>query len=253
MWSNLKSLQLQKNGLHFRDLKIFAIISLTTCFFIIFFSIAGHFLTPSKLIPSSFIGGTIGITSGTYFCFSQKFIGKANIIPVTICTLIIFGVVSFISVFNFDNPLLIVSCFLLIGLSTIISNKYFQKFHNISRNNLFGILGLFLLLPAFYFVIAAILKFKFGFSFLFNLIDALLSRTNGQANFNAITPFLFGGGLILSFLLNVYSQIEINKSGSYVFSYKISAIKIRPLNLGVLIITGIVGLIIASYLLLENL
>ena len=244
---------MKKIGLHYRDLKIFAIISLATCFFIILFSLVGHFLTPSKLIPSSFIGGTIGLTSGTYFCFKQKIIGKANFIPVTICTLITFGVVSFIIVFNFSNPLLIVSCFFLIGLATMISNKYFQKFHNISRNNLFGILGLFLLTPAFYFVIAAILKFQFGYSFLFSFIDTLLSRTHGQANFNAVTPFLFGGGLILSFLLNVYSQIEINKSGSYIFRYKISAIKIHPLNLSILIITGIVGLTIASYLLLENL
>jgi hypothetical protein len=127
-----------------------------------------------------------------------------------------------------------------------------QKFHNISRNKLFGILGLVLLLPAFYFVLAAILKYQFGFSFLFSFIDLILSRPHGQANFNAITPFLFGGGLVLSFLLNLYSQIKINKGGSYIFNYKISTIKIRPLNLSVLIITGIVGLTIASYLLVEN-
>jgi hypothetical protein len=241
-----------KNILRKRDLKIFAIISLTTGIFIFSLSIVGHFLTPSKLIPSSFIGGTIGLTSGIYFCFRKKIISKENFIPVTICTLISFGIVSFIIVFNFNNPILIVGCFFFIGLAAIISNRYFQKFHNISRNKLFGILGLLLVLPAFYFIIAAILKFQFGFSFLFSFIDTLLSRTNGQANFNAITPFLFGGGLILSFLLNVYSQIEINKNGSFIFNYKISAIKIRPLNLSVLIITGIVGLTIASYLLLEN-
>jgi hypothetical protein len=228
-------------------------ISIATGFFILLFSLAGHILTPGKLIPSSFIGGTIGIITGTYICFKQNTIDKTKLLPVTLCSLYAFGLVSFIIVFNFDKPLLILFCFLLFGLATLIINRYFFKKNNFSRNKFYGAIGLLFSFPALYFIVASILKFQLGYDFLFYPVDAILSQPNGQTNFNAITPFLFGGGLLLSFSLNFFTQFKIQKTDKNILHYKISGLSDSHLNLYVLLITGVVGLAIIAYLAVENL
>jgi hypothetical protein len=63
--------------------KIFVSLSFITGSSIVLFSLIGHFLTPTKLIPSSFIGGTFGIVLATLFCFKQKYIDRTNLLPVT--------------------------------------------------------------------------------------------------------------------------------------------------------------------------
>jgi hypothetical protein len=80
----------------------------------------------------------------------------------------------------------------------------------------------------------------------------LLSRTNGQENFNAITPFLFGGGLVLAFWVNLFTQIEsIGTTNN--FSYKSLRLRFKTLNVIVVILTGLTGFAILSYLAVENL
>jgi hypothetical protein len=235
-----------------RDIKTFTIISFATGISIIVFSLVGHFLTPTRLIPWSFVGGTIGLLLGAHFSYRRNYIRKADLFPVVLCSLISFGVVSFVIVFNFNNPLLIVGCFPLIGLATVTSNHYFAHHPNVSASKIYGTLGLILAFPALYFAVASIWKFQMGYDFLFGFFENLLSRTNGQANFNAITPFLFAGGLLLAFGLNLFSQIEITGTNTNIFSCKIQRVKIKALNLAVVIMTGLIGLTILSYLALEN-
>src|SRR5258706_6242056 len=236
-----------------RDLKTFAVVNFATGIIMISSSITGHYLTPYKLIPSSVIGGTIGLLSGVYLCFKLNYIDKKTFFPVLLSSIIYFGVISFIAVFNLNNPVLILVGFSLTGLSTIISNRYFANHPYISTSKIYGTLGLILAFPALYFVIAAILKFQFANNFLFGFVETLLSRTNGQENFNAITLFLFGGGLLLAFGLNIFSQIEIIRTNTNIFSYKIVRLRPQALNLSVVVITGFIGLIILSYLAIENL
>src|SRR2546423_3695510 len=174
-----------------RDLKTFVIVSLAIGLFIILFSLIGHMLTPGKLIPSSFLGGIIGLLIGIYICFRQNYISKEGLLPVLLCSLFAFGLVSFIIVFNFDKPLFIFFCFLLLGLTLLISNHYFSVRRDFSRDKFYGIMGLLLSCPALYFIIASIVKFQLGVGFLFHPVDRLISQPNGQTNFNAITPFLF--------------------------------------------------------------
>ena len=235
-----------------RDLKTLVIVNFTTAILMILFSVVGHFLTPYKLIPSSVIGGTTGLLSGVYFCFRLNYIDKRNFSAVLLCSLIYFGAISFVCVFNLNNPFVIIVGFSLTGLVTIISNRFFENNPNISTNKIYGTLGLILAFPALYFVVASISKFQFGYGFLFSFVDNLLNRTNGQENFNAITPFIFGGGLMLAFALNVFSQIE-NIRTTNNFSYKSLRLRLKALNLIVVIISGSVGLAILSYLAVENL
>ena len=248
----LKTHDMQNSNFLTRDLKTFVVVNFATGIFMILSSIIGHYLTPYKLIPSSVIGGTIGLLSGVYFCFQLNYIDQRSFFPVFLSSLIYFGVISFVAVFNLNNPVLILVGFSLTAMTTIISNRYFINHHYISTSKIYGTIGLMFAFPAFYFVVASILKFQFGHNFLFAFVENLLSRTNGQENFNAITPFMFGGGVVLAFWLNLFSQIEtIGTTNS--FNYKGLRLKFKTLNFIVVILTGLTGLAILSYLAVENL
>jgi hypothetical protein len=236
-----------------KNLKIFVITSFVTGVSIFLFSVFGHFLTPAKLIPSSFIGGTAGIILSILLCIKKNIIDRINFLYVVIFTLITFGAVSFVIAFNLNKPLLVVGFFFLIGLTSVISNRYFKKHPAISKYKVFCVVGILLALPALYFVTASIMKFQFGYSFLFNPVDDLLSTTNGQQNFNAITPFLFGGGLGLSFFLNAFSQLELVKNKNGLLPFRVVRMRINLYNLSVVILTGFIGMLIMSYLVIENL
>jgi hypothetical protein len=247
----LKSYYTQNSKFFKNELKTFAVVNLATATLMILFSMVGHFLTPYKLIPSSVTGGTIGLLSGVYICFKLNYIDKGNFFPVLLSSLIYFGFISFVAVFNLNNPVLIIAGFSVTGLTTIISNRYFVNHPYISASKIYGTLGLIMAFPALYFVVASILRFQFGQNFLFHFVENLLGRTNGQANFNAITPFLFGGGLALAFGINLLSQIE-NSRAANIFTYKSLRFRCKTLNLIVVMLTGIVGLAILSYLAVEN-
>jgi len=174
-------------------------------------------------------------------------------LPVTLFTLIIFGAIAFVIAFNFNHPLLIIGSFFLIGLAAVCTNKYFKKYPNTSRKKVYCVAGLLLSFPALYFVTASILKFQFGYNFFFIPLDNFLNSPNGQQNFNAITPFLFGGGLFLSFFLNAFAQVAfINKKHSFLH-YKNVRLRINPFNFAVLLLTGFVGIVLLSYVAIENL
>jgi len=233
--------------------KIFVALSLITGISIVLFSLVGHYLTPTKLIPSSFIGGTIGVILANLVCFKHKYIDRTNLLPVTLFTLITLGVVSFVVAFNFNRPLLIICSFFLIGLTAVFTNKYLIKYPNTSKSKLYCVAGIFLSFPAIYFVAASVLKFQFGYDFFFNSLDTFLNSPNGQQNFNAITPFLFGGGLLLSFFLNAFAQIEFINKNESLLNYKNFRFRVNPFNLAVLLLTGFAGIVLSTYLVIENL
>ena len=234
------------------DFKFFSIISFTIGILIILFSLLGHFTRPGNLIPYSMVGGSIGILIGTYFLYRKSFIKGENVIGVAICSFIAFGLTSLIAIFNLDKPFLILSSFLLIGFTTVLSNRYFQKYKNISNSLKYGILGIILILPTLYFIISSILKFRFGINTPYNFIDGLLQHTNGQANLNAISPFIFGGGLASAFIINLFAQIKLMKSKTSMVKFKLAWTILLPLNLTVMLLSCSLGSIILTYLMFEN-
>jgi len=243
---------MQKIDQIYHDFKVFLAISLTTGLLIILCSLLGHFISAGKLIPYSMVGGSMGILMGIYFLYRRNLINENNVIAVSVSTLIAFGITSLISIFNLDKPLLIFIGFLLIGITTALSNHYFEKYKNISASSKFGLLGAILIFPTFYFIISSILKFRFGLNKPFNFIDDLLKSNNGQANFNAISPFIFGGGLALTFLINLLVQIQFIKSKTSLIKYKPIWTKLQPLNFALLLLSCILGSVLLTYLLLEN-
>jgi hypothetical protein len=232
--------------------KLFFTVSVITGGMILLFSLAGHFISPGNLIPYCMSGGTIGIFFSCYYLVRRNHIKKEDVIAVSVASLIAFDAISLIVVFNFNKPILIFPSFLLIGLTTAASNWYFGTKKIMSHSKTFGVLGIFLILPAFYFIISSILKFKFGINGPFDPIEHLLGLTNGQANFNAVSPFVFGGGLLLAFIINLFAQFRLTKSTSSTPSFKIIGKGFHPLNLIVVLISCSLSSILLTYLLLEN-
>jgi|GEM_PF-3398878 len=234
------------------DLKLFIVVSLTTGVLIFLCSLFGHFISPGQLIPYSMAGGSLGIVIGVYVLYRRSLINENHVIAVSVSTLIAFGMTSLIVVFNFDKPFLIIFCFLFIGLTTALSNHYFEKYEGVSSSLIFGLLGAILIFPTFYFIVSSILKSKFGINGPFNLIDGLLKTNHGQANFNAISPFIFAGGIALAFLINLLVQIQFSKSKTSLIKYKLIWKRVRPFNFAVLLMSCILGSVLLTYLLLEN-
>jgi hypothetical protein len=121
-----------------------------------------------------------------------------------------------------------------------------------SHSKTFGVFGIFLILPAFYFILSSILKFKFGINGPFDPVEHLLGLTNGQANFNALSPFVFGGGLLLAFIINLFAQFRLTESTSSTPSFQIIGKGFHPLNLIVVLISCSLSSILLTYLFLEN-
>jgi hypothetical protein len=117
----------------------------------------------------------------------------------------------------------------------------------------YGFLGLVLILPSFYFIISSILKFKFRINGPFYVIENLLRHPNGRANLNAISPFIFGGGLALAFFINIFSQVQLIKSETSLLKCRLTWKKFLPLNLAVMMMICSLGSVILTYLMLENL
>lgn len=235
-----------------RDLKTLLVVNFSTAIFMLLLSMVGHFITPYKLIPTAVIGGTTGLVFGVYFCFKRNYIDRNNFIPVLLSSLIYFGAMAFIAVFNLHNPVIIISGFSLTAITTALSNRYFAKHLFLSKNKIYGTLGLVFAFPALYFIVASFLKSQFGSNFLFGVVDYFLNKTNGQENFNAITPFIFAGGLALAFGINLFAQIE-NITAKNILQYKNLRLRFKTFNLFVVLLTGFVGLSILSYLAFENL
>jgi hypothetical protein len=233
-------------------MKLFATIAFTTGACILLFSLVAHSLMPANLIQASFIGGIVGLIAAIYFSFRQKILKPVNIFPVLLCTLLIFGLFSFFVVFNFNHPFLILSCFLFVAITTVFAKHLFTEHFHYSKNKFYGLIGILFLLPALYFLVASLLKFQGRHDFLFAPIDVLLRQKHGQENFNAITPFLFGGGILLAFILNLFSQLQVKEDNRNIFHYNIAGFSINLFNLVVLLLAVFAGLIFFIYIIAES-
>src|ERR1700676_2360417 len=145
-----KSNHLQKRILNTRHLKIFGLVSFFCALFILAFSFVAHIITPGKLIPASFLGGCLGILLAHYILLKKGLILKSSWLLIILSSLIAFGVSSFIIVFNFNNPLIILVCFLFTGSSPIISEIFFKGDRMPSESKKLAFIGILLLIPSLY-------------------------------------------------------------------------------------------------------
>lgn len=125
--------------------------------------------------------------------------------------------------------------------------EIFQK-----RSKQLAIIGVLLAFLPFYFVLAMLSKYNLGIEFLYTPWGYILDHPTLGKIFNDISPFLFGGGLLLAFGLNLlpFLQMSFNREGGEVTA--VVTIKTKLWNLLLVSVTGLVGFIMLSYLVVEN-
>ena len=115
------------------------------------------------------------------------------------------------------------------------------------------LIGIFVMLPAVYFVSANILKYGFGIPFLAEPLEIFYLNADALKVFNVISPIIFIGGLTLAFLLNFITMFSFNismKGGRIHSSFSITP---KLANLLVVITSTLYIGTILAYIIGENL
>jgi len=113
--------------------------------------------------------------------------------------------------------------------------------------------GLALAAPAFYFVAASLLKFRFGIDQLYSPLAELLSDPDRFHAFNFLSPIVFLGGLTLAVLLNLYPQLTLQLRHSDRQWVATVTAEPKPLNLAVAAVGCALVAALIGYVALENL
>jgi hypothetical protein len=107
--------------------------------------------------------------------------------------------------------------------------------------------------PAMYFVGASLLKYGIGVDVFYDPIDAMTATRESQQVFNAVTPFVFIGGLVGAWALNVYPLVRWRAwraRGGMVGQLRVH---LRPINLLVAATSAATLGALLLYLVMENL
>ena len=115
-----------------------------------------------------------------------------------------------------------------------------------------AVIGIILMIPAFYFFMSNVLYYEFGFLYVFRVEELFYTNPDNFALFNLISPIVFIGGLGFSMLINLDAVIS--------FRFKrqerglISAIQFHPhlLNLVIIAISLFTLSAMLGYAFVEN-
>lgn len=114
------------------------------------------------------------------------------------------------------------------------------------------VVGILMILPALYFITASILKYNFGFAFLFEPLEIFFTSHQMLKIFNLISPAIFLFGLLGAFVINFLTMFSIKFwKEKNVLQSEISFIP-RTLNLTVSIISFSSLMIMLAYVVTEN-
>ena len=103
------------------------------------------------------------------------------------------------------------------------------------------LIGIFVMFPALYFIVANILKYGLGVSFLAEPLEIFYLNADILKVFNFISPIIFLGGLLMALVLNILVMLSFSvsmKSGKIHSSFSITP---RAANL-IVVITCLVFL-----------
>jgi hypothetical protein len=115
-----------------------------------------------------------------------------------------------------------------------------------------AVVGCVLLLAPLYFVSASLLKYGLGIGFLFDPLESFLSIAGRRVVFNAVSPFVFLGGLCLALALNTYAVARLNirrEDGTLVSTVRI---KLGLWNIAVAAASIVLLATLLGYVFLEN-
>lgn len=106
--------------------------------------------------------------------------------------------------------------------------------------------------PAVYFVAANLLKEGLGIGAFYEPIAMATATPDAQRLFNAVTPFVFVGGLVAGWALNFYPLVRLRARRARTGIVGHLRVHLRPANLLVAMISGGTFAILMLYLVLEN-
>jgi hypothetical protein len=115
-----------------------------------------------------------------------------------------------------------------------------------------AVVGTLLLLAPLYFVTASLLKYGPGIGFLFDPLETFLSGAGRRVVFNAVSPFVFFGGLGLALALNIYAvaRLNVNREDGTIVSTE--RIRLGLWNITVAVLSLLMLATLFGYLFLEN-
>jgi hypothetical protein len=115
-----------------------------------------------------------------------------------------------------------------------------------------AVAGSVLLLGPLYFVSASLLKYGLGIGFIFDPLETFLSTSGRRVVFNAVSPFVFLGGLCLALALNTYAVARVNVSREEGTLVSTVRLKLRLSNIAVVAVSILLLATLLGYVFLEN-
>ncbi len=115
------------------------------------------------------------------------------------------------------------------------------------------LLGIIIMLPAVYFLVANVLKYNFGISFMHDSLNILYSNESVFRIFNSISPFIFLGGLLAALAVNLLTMISINIESAKGTLRSSMALTPKLANMVIVIISLLAFTLMFGYAVVENL
>ena len=216
-------------------------------------SVLGHAVGGYGLFLGAIVGGILGVLVSTWLAIRLNLIERSTYGAVAVSGLAGFVLASIIAVTNLHTPIIPLVSIALVGLGAIVGKIYVSRITVAKSQALSAIIGLGLSAPALFFVMASLLKYNFGVSQPFNLIESLFATPDRLHLFNIISPFVFVGGLLVGVIVNLYPQIEMQlrrDDGRLVATITAEA---KLINLAVVILGCLLLATLFGYVVVENL
>jgi transcriptional regulator with XRE-family HTH domain len=121
------------------------------------------------------------------------------------------------------------------------------------NSNISLIIGIIIMLPAVYFLVANVLNYNFGISFMHDSLNILYSNESVFRIFNSISPFIFLGGLLTAFTINLLTLLSLNINYSRGKLKSSIALTLKPANLIVVVAALLAFSTMFGYAVIENL
>lgn len=113
-------------------------------------------------------------------------------------------------------------------------------------------LGLLLVLPAFYFVSASILKYGLGIGYPFDALDIFYSNPRRLRIFNLVSPIVFLGSLCLACAFNACAILHLNIRKEKDAFISTITVKAKFWNLAVVGVSALLLATLMGYAFVEN-
>jgi len=216
-------------------------------------SVLGHGVGVYGLFLGAIVGGSLGVLVSTWLATRLTLIERSTYGAVAVSGLAGFVLASIMAVTNLHTPIIPLISVALVGFGAIVGNIYVSRITVAKSQVLSVIIGLGLVAPALFFVLASVLKYNFGVSQPFNLFESMLATPDRLRLFNLISPFIFVGGLLAGVIVNLYPQMEMQIRRDHGRLVATITAEARPINLAIVILGCLLLVTLFGYVAVENL